>query len=81
MLEKVFTRINITCQSNIEVPYYNTYPQEPLCIYCGGEEVEPGTEYYPICTNCSELSLRPKRKRQSRPTSNAGAAQPKKCRV
>ena len=37
VLQKVFTRANLSCNSNIEIPYYST-THEPLCIYCGAEE-------------------------------------------
>ena len=38
VLEKVFTRANLSFNSNIiEKPYYST-SHEPLCIYCGSED-------------------------------------------
>ena len=80
VLEKVFTRANLSCNSNIEIPYYGT-SHEPLCIYCGSEEdLETGKpESYPICQGCSGLNKPPilRRKRGS----TAGSSAAKKTKV
>ena len=39
VLQKVFTRTNLTCSSPIELPYYSNNIHEPLCFHCGSEEI------------------------------------------
>ena len=38
VLQKVFTRTNLTCLSSIEIPYYSTNAHETLCFHCGSKE-------------------------------------------
>lgn len=81
VLEKVFTRANLSCNSNIEIPYYGT-SHEPLCIYCGSEDdLETGkSESYPIiCQTCSGLNKPPVLKRKR--SSTAGSSAAKKTKV
>ena len=72
VLQKVFTRLNLTCSSPIEIPYYGTNSHEPLCFYCGSEELcddslEELQDKYPICHQCvnDKKPLVGKRKRVS----------------
>ena len=75
VLEKVFTRANLSCSSNIEIPYYGT-SHEALCIYCGSEnDLETGKpESYPICQTCSELNKPPVLRRKRTSTTGSSAA-------
>ena len=73
VLDKVFTRANLNCNSNIEIPYYGTR-HEPLCIYCGSEDdlETDKPEAYPVCRTC--VGLKPpvlRRKRSSTASSSS----------
>ena len=56
ILQKVFTRANLTCLSPIEIPYYSTNAHEPLCFHCGSEGTIDDDinlkDKYPICAQC-----------------------------
>ena len=63
--EKLFNRKNLTCSSNIEIPYYSS-GYKNICIYCGGcENLKPiSILSFPQCFPCGnkEAVKRSKRK-------------------
>ena len=57
--ENVYVKANLTCSSQIELPYYTAW-SDPLCIYCGTEirlDIQPYK--YPICAPCISKKLLP----------------------
>ena len=60
VLQKVFCRLNLTCSSPIEIPYYSTR-HEPLCFYCGSEKdlAESEVGKHPICNLCLSENKKP----------------------
>jgi hypothetical protein len=66
ILEKVFVRLNITCKTMIEIPYYSV-GYDAICIHCGGDDgISEEPDVYPICLRCiknkKELKKKPNRK-------------------
>ena len=54
VLQSVYVRKDITCQSNIEIPYYSA-KYEDICICCGTTEnleTAENKEFYPRCNAC-----------------------------
>jgi hypothetical protein len=51
----VYSRIDLSCQSNIELPYYSAR-FEAICIYCGTTDNLQADlpEYYPLCKICCD---------------------------
>jgi len=64
LYNKIFVRMNLTCNSPIEQVYYSSKVEHSqICYYCGEEEnlVEPSQEIlsqfqivYPLCEVCQE---------------------------
>jgi len=53
LLDKTFVRQNITCRSEIEVPYFSSKCFPNVCCHCGSSDelqIEDGA--YPFCPNC-----------------------------
>ena len=51
ILEKGFVKLNLTCKSMIEIPYYSVGTYEIICIHCGSDEdVREEPHLYPICS-------------------------------
>lgn len=64
LLDEVYVRGNITCDTNIEVPYYSSGCFPDICYYCAidsGLIREAGQ--YPVCQVCTAKSAPFKRKR------------------
>lgn len=64
LLDEVYVRGNITCDTNIEVPYYSSGCFLDICYYCAidsGLIREAGQ--YPVCQACTAKSALFKRKR------------------
>jgi len=61
---KIFTRLNITCENIIEVPYYSaTIGRPDLCCFCGMEGASIDQELkkkfktvLPVCPTCSQIN-------------------------
>lgn len=76
VLRKLFTRMNLTCSSPMEIPYYSSNEHEPLCFHCGCEDIvkdDMMEDKYPICHQCidEKKPLISKRKRASVPQSSS----------
>ena len=58
VLDKVFTRENLACSSNIEILYYSTklFVGKKICIFCGkgGNNLIISDESFPKCQNCKD---------------------------
>ena len=65
----VFPRENLSCGSNIELPYYSIESYKKICIYCGGEgtgrTLEDSIQNYPKCRLCECKQDIPRRKRKA----------------
>jgi DNA-directed RNA polymerase subunit RPC12/RpoP len=65
--ERVFVRENLSCASNIELPYYSVDFYKSVCIYCGregtGRQLNISDTTYPKCNNCGAKPDVVKRKR------------------
>ena len=68
-IRQLFVRENISCSSNIELPYYTVDVYPKICIYCGisGTSRTLGNykENYPKCMDCNEKPDIVCRKRKS----------------
>ena len=71
ILNSVFVRQNMSCDSRIEIPYFSSECFASICIYCGSEQnIVPASEtegMYPICSSCKSDPSKPgifKRKRK-----------------
>ena len=61
----VYVKANLTCATIIEIPFY-TACDDPICIYCGTDDVERlqiVAQKYPICEVCVGKKLLPMEKR------------------
>ena len=70
VLEKIFVRANLVCNSPIEVPYYSA-GYENCCYHCGSDNnliISNGE--HPICTGCKDKKKAPKKKKGPKPTKN-----------
>ena len=79
VLSKVFTRMNLSCTSPIEFPYYSTN-HEPLCFYCGSLNVTSSdADTYPMCEECVARNRPPvtRRKRAAPATASTNAKRKK----
>jgi len=64
---KIFTQLNLTCESNIEVTYYSAaIARIDLCCYCAAEEITADQELkkkfktvLPVCELCKQKNLVP----------------------
>ena len=67
--ETVFARENMTCASDMELPYYSVDFFKPVCIYCGREgttrQLNATELVYPKCNSCSSKPDVLRRKRKS----------------
>ena len=54
LMDKVFVRNNLTCQSTVEVLYFSSGCFRDICDYCAGsDKLERNEGAYPICGKCS----------------------------
>jgi len=63
ILDRVFARANLVCNTPIELPYY-TVGHMDICLYCGNDHsltVKDGC--YPICAECTRTKKSPKARR------------------
>ena len=62
----VFARENLSCQGNIELPYFSIESYKKICIYCGiagtNRILEASITNYPKCKRCENKPDIPKRK-------------------
>ena len=61
IIANVFVKVNLTCNSPIEIPFYSAC-NDPICFYCGCEEensLEKEDAKYPICKICISKKLLP----------------------
>ena len=66
IFERVFVKENLSCSSNIELPYYSCENLKPVCIFCGsGKNVVTSVEFYPKCNKCKGEKDIAKRKRKT----------------
>ena len=66
IFEKVFVKENLSCSSNIELPYFSCDNLKPICIYCGtGKNVIKSITFYPKCAKCKNEKDIPNRKRKT----------------
>ena len=56
--------MKLSCNSPIEIPYYGTFPNEPLCFYCGAQDgfVDGDKNEYPLCESCKNMGKEPHNK-------------------
>ena len=67
VLHKIFTRLNLSCLSPIEIPYYTNNKTEPLCFYCSSEDIDSSKDFcdcYPMCNQCIASKRPPVLKRK-----------------
>ena len=52
----IFTRENISCKSNMEIPYCTLQSHQKICIRCGRlNGLQPANpEFYPQCNRCND---------------------------
>ena len=63
LMDKVFVRNNLTCQSTVEVPYFSSGCFRDICYYCAGsDKLERNEGAYPFCGKCSNKEAPTKRK-------------------
>ena len=75
----VFARENLSCTSNVELPYYSCDNLKPVCIYCGcNKNVTKTIEFYPKCSRCKGEKDIAKRKRKT-VVANDLVSKKKKC--
>ena len=64
--------------SQIEIPYYTNNKTEPLCFYCGSEDIDSSKDFcdcYPMCNQCI-ASKRPPVLKRKRAVSAGGSGGP-----
>ncbi|XP_064639098.1 uncharacterized protein LOC135494758 [Lineus longissimus] len=62
-LDDIYVRENLTCNSNVELPYYSA-GYDPICIYCASEdELLILSGMYPYCQNCKDNGKRGEKRR------------------
>ena len=62
---KIFTKINLTCESKIENAYYSSHIGRPdICVHCGGQDavIDPEQKksyktVHPLCSECKKAGL------------------------
>ena len=37
-MDKLYTSLKLSCNTPIEIPYFRTFPNEPLCFHCRAED-------------------------------------------
>ncbi|XP_014674219.1 PREDICTED: uncharacterized protein LOC106814419 [Priapulus caudatus] len=55
VLNRVFMSKKLTCMSPMEIPYYASFPEEPLCFECGTDDNlcdYDAKKNYPLCEGC-----------------------------
>ena len=67
--KRVFARENLSCKSNIEIPYYSAQGYKPICVYCGTDGTKRTLHIsdvnYPKCIQCGAREDIPRRKRKN----------------
>ena len=62
ILENIHIRENLSCTSNIEIPYYSAKIFKPRCIICGTASIEyllPNDPmFYPQCSICESPRIK-----------------------
>ena len=59
VLEPVFVRLNLVCNTGIELPYYSSGYRN-VCINCGdSESLKTPEGKYPICESCIQSKQKP----------------------
>jgi len=54
LLEQVFVKANLSCNTPIEIPYYSSKQFDNICYFCGREgNLSDQDEYYPSVNNVS----------------------------
>ena len=77
--QKVFTRDNLSCSSNVEIPYYSAgYPD--VCIFCGmANNLKPSSPLtFPQCLSCDSLDPVKRTKRKKTQSVDLGNKKQKK---
>ena len=66
IFNKVFINKRLTCQSPMEIPYYSSFPLEPLCFFCGTDsdlfDYDAST-HLPLCQECRDSGSQFEKKR------------------
>ena len=63
VLNSVYVKANLTCNSTIEIPYY-TAGNAPICYHCGSEDkLQEKEKDFPICLSCLNVGKKPVPKR------------------
>ena len=63
VLNSVYVKANLTCNSTIEIPYY-TAGNAPKCYHCGSEDkLQEKEKDFPICLSCLNVGKKPVPKR------------------
>ena len=63
MLE-LFLNQKLTCESPIEIPYYSSFENKPLCFHCGiNDDLDIKGGLFPICVKCMEGGKKPQERR------------------
>ena len=61
VLDRVYVRLNLVCNTIIELPYYSA-GYEDVCIHCGDtDSLEVQEGMYPICTECLQKKRKQKK--------------------
>lgn len=59
VLNSVYVKANLTCNSPIEIPYY-TAGNDPICYHCGHEnELQQNEKDHPVCLSCLNAGKKP----------------------
>ena len=59
VLNSIYVKANLTCNSPIEIPYY-TAGNAAICFHCGDEnELQEDETNYPICLSCVSAGKKP----------------------
>ena len=83
LLAKIYVNPKLTCQSEMEVPYYSCALWPPACFYCGSEErLAPSVDdsVYPICEACVKSKVAKKKQKRTMTEKAANAAKDKEAK-
>ena len=62
VLNSVYVKANLTCNSTIEIPYY-TAGNAPMCYHCGSEDkLQEKEKVFPICLSCLNVGKKTRSK-------------------
>ena len=66
ILDRIFLRLNLVCNTMIELPYYSA-GYDKICVHCGDDDSLVTNEgKYPICAKCVRNKKKPKNRRSGK---------------